>query len=124
MISEINNIQLKIKNQKKIINYLYRKLGKITFTHINQKDNSNNYKKYVKETCLQIRNRKRIIKDLEIKKSNIEDEQAKLYEAPSTAPEPQINSQGYCIYKFCAKCQTGNNPDAKICIYCGQKFNK
>jgi len=86
------------------INKLYIKLGKLTFCYINKKINFISYKKQAKQISSEIKKLK--------------------HEINNDIGKEEFTKEGYNIYKFCPKCQVGNNPNAKVCINCGEKFNK
>ena len=133
-IFELTKLNIKLKEMKLKRNDLYRQLGKLVYSK--EKNKAENYEKEKQEICnsiLYLTNEiKCLNKNMNFVKNNnqnntnmknkIEKEEKKVYVRPEKAPEPIINEEGFSLYKFCPKCQTGNNPQAKECIYCGEKF--
>ena len=86
----------------KEINLLYRQLGKEivdsnAYEHLSSKQ-------------------KKIIKRIKENILSIET----LMKIPENAIilEPEKNSDGLMVYKFCNACKTGNNPNSTHCIHC------
>lgn len=90
------------------IKKLYTKLGKLTFCYINKKINFIQYSKQAKKISNEIKDLKKEIK----------------YKKFNDIGKEEFTKEGYGIYKFCSKCQVGNNPNAKVCINCGKRFDK
>jgi hypothetical protein len=129
---EQKKIKMAIKNKKNSIDHLYKQLGKVFYSN---KENGK-YDDLVQELCEHIKfekaNLKKLIKRLEcISKINKQSDYSDFkdnnaieqFKVPDKAPEPIKNTEGLSLYKFCPKCQIGNNPDSENCVYCGTKFN-
>jgi len=132
-IFEITKLNIKLKEMKLERNDLYRQLGKLVYSKEKNKDE--NYEKQKQKICNSILYLTNEIKCLNKKVNSVqnnpktenklekeEKKEKKVYVRPEKAPEPTINEEGFSLYKFCPKCQTGNNPQAKVCVYCGEKF--
>lgn len=125
----LNSIDKKsdLRIQKKYLGKLYKSLGKLCFNYQNKNISILKYKKQSKKLYHEIMDAKiniEIAQNLEIHqhKKNLDgNRHSKKNILPS---EPMLDENGYNLYKFCEKCGIGNNPDSKICIYCGEKFNK
>lgn len=86
----------------KEINLLYRQLGKEivdsnTYEHLTSKQKK--MIKRIKENILSIEKLEKLPEDAIIL-------------------EPEKNSDGLMVYKFCSTCKTGNNPNSTHCIHC------
>ncbi len=103
---------VKIKECTRKLKKLYVKLGRLTY--INNKNKINKYKVKFNEICAEI---KKYEKELEELKSN-----SFQIDSNVIVEQPLQTVDGYNIYKFCNKCQVGNSPSNKKCIYCGEFF--
>jgi hypothetical protein len=135
----IDNIKLKkqFHNESKKLSKLYEELGKISYNihvgkrnQINEIDNiCNQIKKQIK-IVNKLKNKSNYLKETDNK--DIENNDIAAYDLEETTidntvvdepvPEPELGKDGYLLLKFCSNCQTGNNPEAKKCISCGQLF--
>lgn len=103
-----------LKTQKLNLKALYMELGKLTFKYMNKSCNLTKYNDESKSIYVKIKKTKSKIKYLN--SINLE--------AQPKSDNESLKYEGYTIYKFCKNCMTGNDPNAQICIYCGEKFNK
>lgn len=97
------------KELNHVINMMYRQLGKDLYEDLkNDKVNIHHYKNKSKR----IDNVIKAIRTLEINMDNLDDVDMKVVIAP------EMDDEGYYMYKFCPSCNAGNNPEATHCIRC------
>ncbi len=137
-ISEIlkyAKLNFEIIEQELNLDKLYRELGKLVYFG---KKGNEECDKFIDDMCEIISYKINKIEKLENNKnlrknsSNVEkkvkpkmkEKTKKVQEfvRPEQAPEPVVEENGFSLYKFCPKCQIGNNPSAEKCVYCGEKF--
>ena len=101
----------KTKELNRLINRMYRQLGKDLYDDLKKdKVSIRQYKKSSKAIDEVIKT----IRSLEISMDNLEDEDMKV------VIPPEMDEDGLYHYKFCAACKAGNNPEATHCIRCGE----
>lgn len=116
----INQYSSDLKKKEKALYKLYVKLGKLTSYYIDKNINFISYIKKAKQIDNKIKGLTSSIKKLkkDINKYNKEIKNS------IENKKQEFTQEGYGIYKFCPKCLKGNNPNSKVCNYCGEKFNK
>lgn len=135
----LKNAKLDFEIRKEEINLdkLYRELGKMVYWGRKENDKDD---EFIDGFCDIISYKISIIKKMEKRAKLIKEgskpkkkvktkaqtkEKTKKVEKfikPEQAPEPIVEENGFSLYKFCPKCQIGNNPLAEKCVYCGEKF--
>jgi seryl-tRNA synthetase len=93
------------------INMLYRQLGK------NLYEDKQRIASLSKEQNKLIKQIETMIEKLSKVEENREEYANKLPE-DATILAPTKNDDGYYLYRFCPKCQVGNNPESTHCSKC------
>lgn len=130
----IDTIKLKkeLYNESRKLSQLYEILGKISYNiHKGETDQVNE----IDDICIRIKKQTELINQIKLNTNcfenmgnndiieNVLDEDSEDDIISNEKKlEPQTETEGYLLLKFCPNCQTGNNPESKKCISCGQVF--
>lgn len=129
-------LDFKIKSYNKDIEDFYNKIGKLIYDC--KKNNKQVNADELNKMCNNIDKLKSKIKSLEkqilkIKNESEQQQNCNNCEIKEYSNYSVLNKnendlkilrteEGIKFLKFCSECNTGNNPEAEICINCGHKF--
>lgn len=138
----LDNIKLKkqLYDESKKLSRLYEALGKISFDihsgRMHPASESNSLCSQIKEQIQlieQLKNKlNRPIEEIENEETkdsfldnleNLKEEPVENEHLDAEALKPELGEDGFLLLKFCPNCQTGNHPESKKCIACGQILN-